>query len=91
MTLRQSIDAIDKQLVTLINARTQYAIKAGHTKKLLNVKILDSQREAVVLNRIKELNKDKPFPQTNMNIIFELIIDGSKQAQAAALTNPTSK
>lgn len=62
ISLRQRIDEIDEQLLTLFNRRAQYAIQVAEAKKadLKEGESLDffrPDREVQVINRIKKLNQ----------------------------------
>lgn len=80
--LRKEINYIDEQIVRLVNDRTKIAKRIGAIKKSNHMPIFDKNREAVVLERIRTLNKDGLFSEDKLQQIFTLLMDGSKEAQA---------
>ena len=50
--LRNEIDNIDSQLVSLLNLRYSYCNKIGQLKKEQGITVLDSNREQEIINRL---------------------------------------
>lgn len=64
-TWRVLIDAIDSELLYLLNRRAELAIEAGRAKKSAGLPICDSERERDVIARMCEAN---PGPLDNAAI-----------------------
>lgn len=73
---RAEIDAIDDELLRLLNKRAEIALRVGAVKKRDDTSLCDPNREREVLNR---LCRENPGPFDNQNIynIFQRIIDES--------------
>ncbi len=54
--LRQVIDEIDTEIMQLLDARFECVKKIGAYKQEHNLKVLDSKREAIVVDKIKAKN-----------------------------------
>ncbi len=77
---RKKIDVIDRELVKLLNQRSQCAIEIGKLKHKLNIEIYDPRREEEVINRVwKEANG--PLSKEAVKRLFERIIDESRRAE----------
>lgn len=74
--LRKEIDAIDENILKLLNKRANVAIKVAHIKRRSNLKFYSPAREKAVLDRITALNKG-PFPNDALRFIFREIISAS--------------
>jgi len=55
--LRQQIDAIDDELLGLLNKRARIALEIAHKKQQQALPVLDATREAQVIRRLGELNE----------------------------------
>ena len=53
-TMRQEIDAIDDQLIKLLQKRFDLSSEIGRLKKATAVQILDSNRESEILQKIPD-------------------------------------
>ncbi len=69
-TLRASIDAIDAEMLRLLNQRAETAQKIGHLKSGVAYK---PEREAEVLRRVKEKNPG-PLPNDTAAFLFREIM-----------------
>ena len=54
--LRQEIDAIDTELVSLFNRRYAACLEIGKLKQSSGTVVLDSNREQKIINRLGELS-----------------------------------
>jgi chorismate mutase/prephenate dehydratase len=54
--LRERIDAVDAQLLELLNRRARLAIEVGEVKKLTDAPVYRPEREAQVIARLRERN-----------------------------------
>lgn len=76
--LRWEIDALDDQLLTLIQKRIRLARKIGRLKRAGGYDIADSRREASILKRLDEQIKPGLSPdqvRTLYAVIFQLCRD----------------
>jgi chorismate mutase-like protein len=71
---RGKIDALNKQLVDLLNERAECAIAVGDLKRKQGLPLYAPERETAVLNQLKELNKG-PLSDEAVQRIFRQIID----------------
>jgi chorismate mutase / prephenate dehydratase len=74
--LRKNIDAIDEQLVKLINQRAQIVVEVGKLKKTDNSPIYVPHREKAVLDKIAQLNRG-PLPDKTLQAIWRELMSGS--------------
>ncbi len=81
--LRQEIDAIDRELLEIINRRAKLAKEVGEVKRKEGIPFYVPGREAKILSRIEELNKG-PLPPESVRAIFREIISACR-----ALEEPT--
>lgn len=77
---RKEIDAVDLELLRLLNVRATLALKVGALKKAASLPIPDPERERCVLQRLQELN-DGPLDQRAVNKLFRRIIRESKRIE----------
>lgn len=73
---RDKIDAIDAELLKLLNKRADLAVEIAHVKREANLRFHSPEREKAVLERITALNKG-PFPNDALKVIFREIISAS--------------
>ena len=71
--LRADIDAVDEQILTLINRRLSLAGRIGDLKQQRGRRILDSSREVAIIKRLAELNRG-PLSSASLRHIFMEII-----------------
>ena len=55
--LRQEIDTIDTELVSLLNRRYAACLEIGKLKQSSGTVVLDSNREQKIINRLNELSE----------------------------------
>ena len=77
---RKEIDALDQQLLALINRRAEFALEIGRIKQTIEQPIYAPERETSILNRIRELNAG-PMTDEAVQRIFQLIIDESRRLE----------
>jgi chorismate mutase/prephenate dehydratase len=80
---RREIDAIDAELLALMNRRAQIAQQIGVLKQKTGLPLGDSRREAEVLRRVKNLNEGLMREQA-IEAIFRCIIGESLRIQSEA-------
>jgi len=80
--LRKQIDAIDQQLLELLNERARLAQQIGAEKQQLGLPVFVPEREQQILDRLQQLN---PGPLTAFAIreIFALIIQSCRFLETA--------
>lgn len=81
--LREAIDETDDQLLTILAERAALSKQIATVKADTGMAILDSQREFDILNRLAQKADALGIPRTFVNQIFKLIMEQSRQIQAA--------
>lgn len=77
---RESIDEIDARLVELLNQRARVAVEMAAIKRVRNMPVVDAEREAHILTRVRE-QSEGPLDAETLSAIFRLIIDESRRVQ----------
>jgi chorismate mutase/prephenate dehydratase len=72
-TLREEIDRIDSQLLTLLNRRTEMALTIGRIKHGQGLPVFAPERERAILARLEALNTG-PMPSDAVESIFQAIM-----------------
>jgi chorismate mutase/prephenate dehydratase len=75
--LRGQIDAIDRELVGLMNRRAEVAREIGHLKKSAGQATYDPSREETVLERVAASNAG-PLSDDSLKSIYRELISGSR-------------
>ena len=81
---RLEIDALDEQLLLLINRRAHCAIEIGLVKRQADVAIDVPEREAQIIARMIDLNEG-PLDADAVQRFFEAAIAESRLAERAML------
>jgi chorismate mutase len=81
---RSEIDAIDSELLGLLNRRASLAVKVGQSKRLTGVALCDPTREAEVIERARKANPG-PLDEQAMVELFGCIIRESRRIEACAM------
>ena len=76
---RADIDAIDVQLVNLLNERAMHSLQIRDLKPGANMGLFDPQREEEILQKVSELNEG-PLYSEHLRAIYETILKVSKEA-----------
>ena len=84
---RAEIDAIDDELLRLLNERAAIALRVGAVKRRNDTSLCDPQREREVVARLIGQNSG-PLDEQNITNIFQRIIDESLQVQQRAYQPP---
>jgi len=79
--IRQQINALDQELVNLLNRRQTLAQAIGRIKNRAGQRTLDFQREEEVLAQLMRLNQG-PLNHAALKNIFREIIYASRQIQS---------
>ncbi len=77
---RSRIDALDLQLITLLNRRATCAIEIGRIKRRLGLAIYDPGREEEIFAAMLKANGG-PLDPTGVRRLFERIIDESRRIE----------
>ena len=77
---RAEIDAIDNEILRLLNRRAQIALRVGAVKAENDASMVDPNRESEVIARLTNENPG-PFDATAIENIFQRIIDESLALQ----------
>jgi chorismate mutase len=80
---RRRIDAIDTQLMSLLNSRSACAVEIGRIKRELGLPVYSPEREAWILDRVARENLG-PLDDTAVRRVFERIIDESRRLERIA-------
>ena len=84
---RGEIDAIDRELLRLLNKRAEIALRVGAAKAAGETPLCDPNREKEVLSRLREENNG-PLDERSIDNIFQRIIDESLQLQQKTFQRP---
>ena len=77
---RKRIDAVDLQLLALLNERTKIVEEIGRIKQALSLPIYEPRREDQVFSNVLE-NNSGPMPPDSVKRVFERIIDEMRTIQ----------
>lgn len=81
--LRQRIDALDEELVRLLNARAACALEIGSVKKTAGLPVYQPSRESEVLRHVQSINPG-PLDGAAVRRLFERIIDEARRLERIA-------
>lgn len=79
-TCRKQIDALDVQIVELLNQRTQIVHEIGRIKRQFSLPIYEPKREDQVFENVAS-NNSGPMTEDALKRIFERIIDEMRTIQ----------
>jgi chorismate mutase len=83
IALRTQIDAVDEQLVVLLNARAAHALAIGWLKEQAHEPVYQPAREAEVLVHVRSVNQG-PLDDGAVTRLFERIIDEARRLERLA-------
>ena len=81
---RRRIDEIDRELVTLLNERSQCAMEIGRIKHDANLPVYQPEREKEVLANAEGHNVG-PLPDASIRRLFERILDEARSVERKAM------
>lgn len=84
---RAEIDAIDTEILNLLNKRAEIALRVGAAKTKVDTSLCDPKRESEVLERLTKENAG-PFDVQSIENIFQRIIDESLHLQQKTYRKP---
>jgi chorismate mutase len=79
---RRQIDAIDDQMLKLLNKRAQIALQIGREKRARKLAIYAPERETQIIERVIASNQG-PLDEQAVRRIFESIVGESRRLQEA--------
>jgi chorismate mutase/prephenate dehydratase len=79
-TLRAQIDALDVEIVRLLNRRARLGLDAGRAKARNGRPLADSEREREVMVRVAMAN-DGPLPQDALLALYRQLIETIKRLE----------
>lgn len=79
-TLRQRIDALDRQILDLLNQRAQAAVQIGEIKHSTNAAFYVPEREKAVFEKLQKLNAG-PLPDQAIKSIYREIISSIRSLE----------
>jgi chorismate mutase len=71
---RSEIDALDKQLVKILNQRAALALEIGNEKQKQGLPMRSPEREKQVLENVRKLNEG-PLSDGALHRLFQLLMD----------------
>ncbi|HTI17441.1 MAG TPA: prephenate dehydratase [Trinickia sp.] len=78
--LRDRIDAIDEQLIALLNQRAAVALEVGEVKKLYNAPVFRPEREQQVIARLQQMSGG-PLANDHIGAIWREIMAASRSLE----------
>lgn len=81
---RLEIDAIDNELLDLLNKRAGLAVQVGQSKRLTGIELCDPVREEEVIERARRANLG-PLDEQAIVELFSCIIRESRRIEACAM------
>ena len=86
---RETIDALDRRIVELLNSRTSVVEEIGRIKQHLTLGIYEPKRQEQVFENIVAHNKG-PLPDDAIKRVFERIIDEMRNVQKLKMMDKNS-
>lgn len=77
---RVEIDKIDAELLRLLNARAEIAVRVGESKRVAGLSVCDRGREREVLDRARANNRG-PLDGEAVERLFRTVIRESRRLQ----------
>lgn len=72
--LREHIDRVDNEILTLLQSRAGYAQEVGRLKKVNALKFHVPERERTIVERLRKLNDGSLFPTESVGSVFREIM-----------------
>ena len=83
---RRRIDAVDVEILGLLNERTRIVEVIGRVKREFSMPVYEPRREDEVFRNVVEHNQG-PLPEDAVKRIFERIIDEMRTLQKVRMQN----
>lgn len=87
---RRKIDEIDRQLVELLNERSQCVIEIGKLKRVDGMALYQPDREREVLAAAESANRG-PLSEAAIRRLFERILDEARSVERTVMHNEASQ
>ena len=87
---RKKIDAIDQQIIRLLNERARAAQEIGRLKRNTDMPIYEPDRERVIYENVRRENSG-PLPDLEVKHIYERIIDVMRKLQKEEIQPPAEE
>ena len=84
---RVEIDKIDAELLRLLNARAEIAVRVGETKRIEGLSVLNRGREREVIERARHANRG-PLDNEAVERLFRAVIRESRRLQTQLAAQP---
>ena len=84
---RVEIDKIDAELLRLLNARAEIAVRVGETKRVAGLSVLNRGREREVLERARRDNRG-PLDDEAVERLFRAVIREARRLQTQLAAQP---
>ena len=81
MQHRAAIDALDKQIVSLLNERQTHALAIRALKPGASMPLFDARREEEILEHVQSYNEGPLYPD-NLREIYTTLLKVSKEVPA---------
>lgn len=78
--LRQKIDALDKQILRLLNQRAEFVLEVAKVKSEGKMNSYEPRREEEIFRRLTSLNSG-PFPQHAISPVFREVISACRSIE----------
>ena len=79
--LRDDINRLNSEIIELLSERVNIAKQIGEVKKKLGKPVIDTSREAVVYEQVKQLANDMDLDKEGVEKVFKEIIRLSVESQ----------
>ena len=77
---RRDIDALDQEMVELLNRRARCVLQLAPLKRENNIDVLDPDREKVVHDNLRSANAG-PLPNESLQEIFDAVMKAMRALQ----------
>ena len=84
---RVEIDKIDGELLRLLNARAELAVRVGESKRVAGLSVCDRGRERDVIERARAANRG-PLDGEAVERLFRAVIRESRRLQTQLAARP---
>jgi chorismate mutase/prephenate dehydratase len=78
--LRQSLDAIDSQMVSLLSERAKVVLYVADFKRRHNIPVHIPAREAAIVERLRSINPG-PLPGDAVERIYRIILEEMRKLE----------
>ena len=84
---RVEIDKIDAELLRLLNARAEIAVRVGESKRVAGLSVCDRGREREVIDRARANNRG-PLDDEAVERLFRAVIREARRLQTQLAAQP---